>query len=172
MAKTGRPRRNSIEAFAAAIDACIAAYEETDDAHDLTDYALAQRLKLSIDQLDAYYEGEPDRAIARVEARERAKRGETEENAEESFEDGSPIKWTSEDGSPIKRTYHGELKRLIQYRSAACVAHIARGGQVTGWIFLSKQKRWGGFSDVQKQETSGKQEITVTVKGADGRELH
>ena len=44
MAKTGRPRRNSIEAFAAAIDACIAAYEESDDAHDLTDYALAQRL--------------------------------------------------------------------------------------------------------------------------------
>lgn len=163
MAKTGRPRRNSIEAFAAAIDACIAAYEQTDDAHDLTDYALAQRLKLSIDQLDAYYEGEPDRAIARVEARERAKRGETEESTEDSF---------SDDGSPIKRTYHGELKRLVQCRSAACVAHIARGGQVTGWIFLSKQKRWGGFSDVQKQETSGRQEITVTLKGADGRELH
>lgn len=163
MAKTGRPRRNSIEAFAAAIDACIAAYENSDDAHDLTDYALAQRLKLSIDQLDAYYEGEPDRAIARVEARERAKRGETKESAEDSF---------SDDGSTIKRTYHGELKRLVQYRSAACVAHIARGGQVTGWIFLSKQKRWGGFSDVQKQETTGKQEITVTLKGADGRELH
>lgn len=162
MAKTGRPRRNSIEAFAAAIDACIAAYEQTDDAHDLTDYALAQRLKLSIDQLDAYYEGKPDEAIARVEARERAKQGETEESAEDSF-DG---------GSPIKRTYHGELKRLVQYRSAACVAHIARGGQVTGWIFLSKQKRWGGFSDIQRQETSGRQEITVTIKGADGRELH
>lgn len=160
MAKTGRPRRNSIEAFAAAIDACIAAYENSDDAHDLTDYALAQRLKLSIDQLDAYYEGEPDRAIARVEARERAKRG--EESTEDSFDDGSTI----------KRTYHGELKRLIQFRSAACVAHIARGGQVTGWIFLSKQKRWGGFSDIQRQETSGKQEITVTLKGADGRELH
>lgn len=163
MAKTGRPRRNSIEAFAAAIDACIAAYENSDDAHDLTDYALAQRLKLSIDQLDAYYEGEPDRAIARVEAREIAKRGETEESTEDPF---------SDDGSPIKRTYHGELKRLVQYRSAACVAHIARGGQVTGWIFLSKQKRWGGFSDIQRQETSGKQEITVTLKGADGRELH
>lgn len=165
MAKTGRPRRNSIEAFAAAIDACIAAYEKSDDAHDLTDYALAQRLKLSIDQLDAYYEGEPDRAIARVarvEARERAKRGESEESAEDSFEDGSTI----------KRTYHGELKRLVQFRSAACVAHIARGGQVTGWIFLSKQKRWGGFSDIQRQETTGKQEITVTLKGADGRELH
>jgi len=167
MAKTGRPRRNSIEAFAAAVDACIAAYEETDDAHDLTDYALSQRLKLSIDQLDAYYEGEPDRAIARVEARERAKRGEIPGgNGANDSED------SSDDGSPIKRTYHGELKRLIQYRSAACVAHIARGGQVTGWIFLSKQKRWGGFSDVQKQETSGKQEITVTLKGADGRDLH
>lgn len=162
MAKTGRPRRNSIEAFAAAIDACIAAYEESDDAHDLTDYALAQRLKLSIDQLDAYYEGEPDRAIARVEAREKAKRETEENNADDAFDDGSPI----------KRTYHGELKRLVQFRSAACVAHIARGGQVTGWIFLSKQKRWGGFSDIQRQETSGKQEITVTLKGADGRDLH
>lgn len=161
MAKTGRPRRNSIEAFAAAIDACIAAYEESDDAHDLTDYALAQRLKLSIDQLDAYYEGEPDRAIARVAERERAKRGETDESTEGSFDDGSPI----------KRTYHGELKRLVQYRSAACVAHIARGGQVTGWIFLSKQKRWGGFSDTQRTESTGKQEITVTLKGADGREM-
>lgn len=161
MAKTGRPRRNSIEAFAAAIDACIAAYEETDDAHDLTDYALAQRLRLSIDQLDAYYEGEPDRAIARVEERERARRGENEESTQDSFDDGSPI----------KRTYHGELKRLIQYRSAACVAHIARGGQVTGWIFLSKQKRWGGFSDTQRTESTGKQEITVTLKGADGREM-
>ena len=162
MAKTGRPRRNSIEAFAAAIDACIAAYEETDDAHDLTDYALAQRLKLSIDQLDAYYEGEPDRAIARVEARERAKRGETEENTEEDFEDGSPI----------KRTYHGELKRLKLYRSAECIQHITQDRSPTGWIFLSKQPRWGGFADVQKAETTGKQEITVTVKGADGRELH
>lgn len=161
MAKTGRPRRNSIEAFAAAIDACIAAYEQSDDAHDLTDYALAQRLKLSIDQLDAYYEGEPDRAIARVEERERAKRGETDESTEGSFDDGSTI----------KRTYHGELKRLVQYRSAACVAHIARGGQVTGWIFLSKQKRWGGFSDTQRTESTGKQEITVTLKGADGREM-
>lgn len=167
MAKTGRPRRNSIEAFAAAVDACIAAYEESDDAHDLTDYALSQRLKLSIDQLDAYYEGEPDRAIARVEARERAKRGETANDDSANDPDNG-----SDDGGPIKRTYHGELKRLIQYRSAACVAHIARGGQVTGWIFLSKQKRWGGFSDVQKQETSGKQEITVTLKGADGRDLH
>lgn len=161
MAKTGRPRRNSIEAFAAAIDACIAAYERSDDAHDLTDYALAQRLRLSIDQLDAYYEGEPDRAIARVEARERTRRGEPEESTQDSFDDGSPI----------KRTYHGELKRLVQYRSAACVAHIARGGQVTGWIFLSKQKRWGGFSDTQRTESTGKQEITVTLKGADGREM-
>lgn len=160
MAKTGRPRRNSIEAFAAAIDACIAAYEQSDDAHDLTDYALAQRLKLSIDQLDAYYEGKPDEAIARVEERERAKSGNAfEKNEKES------------DESTIKRTYHGELKRLIQYRSAACVAHIARGGQVTGWIFLSKQKRWGGFSDTQRTESTGKQEITVTLKGADGREM-
>ena len=153
MARTGRPRRNSIEAFAAAIDACIAAYEESDDAHDLTDYALAQRLKLSIDQLDAYYEGEPDRAIART----------TEQSENVDNEDGD---------NTTKRTYADELKRLKLFRAGECVRHITQDRSPTGWIFLSKQPGWGGFADVQKAETSGKQEITVTVKGADGRELH
>lgn len=156
MARTGRPRRNSIEAFAAAIDACIAAYEESGNPRDLSDSVLLSRLKISPQQLDRYYSGEIDAAIAR-----------TAEQTESDVDDSE-----KDDGSSIKRTYEGELKRLKLYRSAECIQHITTERQPTGWIFLSKQPRWGGFSDVQKQETSSKQEITVTLKGADGRDLH
>lgn len=153
MAKTGRPRRNSIEAFAAAIDACIASYRETGDARDLDDIALLDRLKISPSQLDRYKSGEIDAAIART----------TEQSDNDDNDDGE---------NTIKRTYADELKRLKLFRAGECVRHITQDRSPTGWIFLSKQPGWGGFSDVQKQETSGKQEITVTVKGADGRELH
>ena len=156
MAKTGRPRRNSIEAFAAAIDACIAAYEESGNPRDLSDSVLLYRLKISPQQLDRYYSGEIDAAIARTTEQSNNDDNENNENNE----------------SPIKRTYEGELKRLKLYRSAECIQHITQDRSPTGWIFLSKQPRWGGFADVQKAETTGKQEITVTVKGADGRELH
>ena len=156
MAKTGRPRRNSIEAFAAAIDACIAAYEESGNPRDLSDSVLLYRLKISPQQLDRYYSGEIDAAIART----------TEHNDNDDNDDGENNENTT------KRTYEGELKRLKLYRSAECIQHITQDRSPTGWIFLSKQPRWGGFADVQKAETTGKQEITVTVKGADGRELH
>ena len=155
MAKTGRPRRNSIEAFAAAIDACIAAYEESGNPRDLSDSVLLSRLKISPQQLDRYYSGDIDAAIART----------TEQNDNDDSENNGEENTT-------KRTYEGELKRLKLYRSAECIQHITQDRSPTGWIFLSKQPRWGGFADVQKAETSGKQEITVTVKGADGRELH
>lgn len=154
MARTGRPRRNSIEAFAAAIDACIAAYEESGNPRDLSDSVLLYRLKISPQQLDRYYSGEIDAAIARA----------TEQRDDEGNDDG--------DENTTKRTYEGELKRLKLYRSAECIQHITQDRSPTGWIFLSKQPRWGGFADVQKAETTGKQEITVTLKGADGRELH
>ena len=153
MAKTGRPRRNSIEAFAAAIDACIAAYEESGNPRDLSDSVLLYRLKISPQQLDRYYSGEIDAAVART----------TEQNNDDNDDDNE---------NTTKRTYEGELKRLKLYRSAECIQHITQDRSPTGWIFLSKQPRWGGFADVQKAETTGKQEITVTVKGADGRELH
>lgn len=153
MAKTGRPRRNSIEAFAAAIDACIASYEESGNPRDLSDSVLLSRLKISPQQLDRYYSGEIDAAIAR-----------TTEQSDNDDGDGGE--------NTTKRTYEGELKRLKLYRSAECIQHITQDRSPTGWIFLSKQPRWGGFADVQKAETTGKQEITVTVKGADGRELH
>ena len=154
MAKTGRPRRNSIEAFAAAIDACIAAYEESGNPRDLSDSVLLSRLKISPQQLDRYYSGEIDAAIART----------TEQSDNDVENDGNE--------NTTKRTYEGELKRLKLYRSAECIQHITQDRSPTGWIFLSKQPRWGGFADVQKAETTGKQEITVTVRGADGRELH
>lgn len=154
MAKTGRPRRNSIEAFAAAIDACIAAYEESGNPRDLSDSVLLSRLKISPQQLDRYYSGEIDAAVART--------------TEQSENDGN----NEGEENTTKRTYEGELKRLKLYRSAECIQHITQDRSPTGWIFLSKQPRWGGFADVQKAETTGKQEITVTVKGADGRELH
>lgn len=154
MAKTGRPRRNSIEAFAAAIDACIAAYEESGNPRDLSDSVLLYRLKISPQQLDRYYSGEIDAAIART----------TDHSYNDDNDDGEE--------NTTKRTYEGELKRLKLYRSAECIQHITQDRSPTGWIFLSKQPRWGGFADVQKAETTGKQEITVTVKGADGRELH
>lgn len=150
MAKTGRPRRNSIEAFAAAIDACIASYRETGDARDLDDIALLDRLKISPSQLDRYKAGEIDAAIART----------TEKSDNDDNE------------NTIKRTYADELKRLKLFRAGECVRHITQDRSPTGWIFLSKQPGWGGFSDIQRQETSGKQEITVTLKGADGRDLH
>ena len=153
MAKTGRPRRNSIEAFAAAIDACIAAYEESGNPRDLSDSVLLSRLKISPQQLERYYSGKIDAAIART--------------TEQSGDDGN-----NDDENTTKRTYEGELKRLKLYRSAECIQHITQDRSPTGWIFLSKQPGWGGFADVQKAETTGKQEITVTVKGADGRELH
>ena len=155
MAKTGRPRRNSIEAFAAAIDACIAAYEESGNPRDLSDSVLLSRLKISPQQLDRYYSGEIDAAVARTTERNNDDNDENENNE-----------------NTTKRTYEGELKRLKLYRSAECIQHITQDRSPTGWIFLSKQPRWGGFADVQKAETTGRQEITVTVKGADGRELH
>ena len=152
MARTGRPRRNSIEAFASAIDACIASYRETGDARDLDDIALLDRLKISPSQLDRYKSGEIDAAIART--------------TEQSDNDGN------DDDENTKRTYADELKRLKLFCAGECVRHITQDRSPTGWIFLSKQPGWGGFADVQKAETTGRQEITVTVRGADGRELH
>ena len=159
MAKTGRPRRNSIEAFAAAIDACIAAYEGSGNPRDLSDSVLLSRLKISPQQLDRYYSGEIDAAVARTT--EQSNNDDNDENENNENNENT-----------TKRTYEGELKRLKLYRSAECIQHITQDRSPTGWIFLSKQPRWGGFADVQKAETTGKQEITVTVKGADGRELH
>jgi len=72
------------------------------------------------------------------------------------------------------RGYQAHMSRLVEFRSQICVENIASGAsnKVTGWIFLSKQKLWGGFQDsVQRTETSGKQDIKITINGADGKPL-
>ena len=68
--------------------------------------------------------------------------------------------------------YQDHMSRLVEFRSQICVENIAAGtaNKVTGWIFLSKQKLWGGFQDsIQRTETNGKQDIKITVSGADGK---
>lgn len=73
-----------------------------------------------------------------------------------------------------ERGYQEHMSRLVDFRSQICVENIASGAsnKVTGWIFLSKQKLWGGFQDsVQRTETSGKQDIKITINGADGKPL-
>lgn len=71
-------------------------------------------------------------------------------------------------------TYQAAMNRLVEFRRAICVEQIASGAsnKVTGWIFLSKQKLWGGFQDsVQRTETKGTQAITISIAGADGKPL-
>lgn len=63
------------------------------------------------------------------------------------------------------------FKALIDYRQRLCVKNIAKGGQVTGWIFLSKQRSWGGFQDVQKVENNGKAKIEISLNGSNGKPL-
>ncbi len=73
-----------------------------------------------------------------------------------------------------ERGYQESMSRLVEFRAQICVENIAAGAsnKVTGWIFLSKQKLWGGFQDsIQRTETSGKQDIKITIAGADGKPL-
>lgn len=63
------------------------------------------------------------------------------------------------------------FKALIDYRQRLCVRNIAKGGQVTGWIFLSKQRSWGGFQDVQKVESKGSQRIEISLNGSNGKPI-
>lgn len=61
------------------------------------------------------------------------------------------------------------MQKLVAFRNKLCVEGIAKGGQNTGWIFLSKQNLWGGFQDVQKVENNGKQSIEIKINGANGK---
>ena len=70
--------------------------------------------------------------------------------------------------------YREHMSRLVEFRSQICVENIAGGAsnKVSGWIFLSKQKLWGGFTDsVQRTETKGTQDIKITIAGPDGKPL-
>ena len=81
---------------------------------------------------------------------------------------------SDEDEEPTGITYQAAMDRLVEFRRGICVEQIANGAsnKVTGWIFLSKQKLWGGFQDsVQRTETKGSQAITISIAGADGKPL-
>lgn len=82
--------------------------------------------------------------------------------------------YDEEDDEPNGLTYKAAMNRLVEFRRGICVEQIASGAsnKVTGWIFLSKQKLWGGFQDsVQRTETKGTQAITISIAGADGKPL-
>lgn len=71
-----------------------------------------------------------------------------------------------------KDTFKAAMDRLVQFRSQICVEEIAANPKASGWIFLSKQARWGGFQDgVQRFENKGSQDIKITIAGADGKPL-
>lgn len=70
--------------------------------------------------------------------------------------------------------YQEHMSRLVEYRSQICVENGSSGAanKSTFWIYLSKQKLWGGFTDgFQRVETNGKQDIKITIAGADGKPL-
>lgn len=147
--KGGRPPRNTPERVAAAVSQMIQDYEETRDIKCLHDYYLLQILgNISPKTLERYYDGTADKAI----------------NNNNNIQEGDPEVCK-------KQGYGDALKRLITYRAAICTQHITEDRQPTGWIFLSKQPHWGGYQDVQRVQTSGKQEITVTLTGPDGKAL-
>lgn len=143
-----RPRKVSPETVADTVDGMITEFIAEGNVAVLTDYALMDRLKVSPRTIDRYYDGEADTAL------------QNDNNI--SAIDKERYK---------KDSYGAAVKRLVEFRRAVCVERIAAGGQVTGWIFLSKQPHWGGFQDVQRTETSGKQRIEVCISGPDGKPL-
>lgn len=67
-------------------------------------------------------------------------------------------------------TFKSAMHRLVQFRSQICVEEIAANPKATGWIYLSKQARWGGFMDsVQRTETKGTADIKISLMGSDGK---
>ena len=152
----GRPRRNSPEAVAKAVEQMIAEYESSGDITALDDVRLMQILgNIAPRTLERYYDGTADKAI------DDELRNGTEDN----------ISAVMQENNSIKYRYGDAMKKLIAYRRRVCVQHIATERVSSGWIFLSKQPHWGGFQDVQRQEKTGVQEFRVTISGPDGKPL-
>lgn len=143
-----RPRKVSPETVSAAVDGMIKAYQDTGSVDALTDYELMQRLDISSRTLDRYYSGDADDALLQ----------------DDNITDTERDKYK-------KYGYGAAVKKLIEFRRAVCVQHIATDRFNTGWIFLSKQPRYGGFQDVQRVEKSGNQVFTVCIQGPDGQPI-
>ena len=67
--------------------------------------------------------------------------------------------------------YTRQIRRLIQFRGQICVENLAQGKQATGWIFLSKQQRWGGMRDGTKGEGGKAEPVEILLCGANGKPL-
>ncbi|MBQ7737024.1 MAG: hypothetical protein IJT62_04240 [Oscillospiraceae bacterium] len=143
-----RPRKASPEKLEETVSALIAEYQATQNVDCLTDYTVMQRLNISPRTLETYYDGEADKAIL-------------EDN---NISDEDRERYT-------KSGYRQAIKKLVEFRRAVCVQHIATERVASGWIFLSKQPHWGGFQDVQRTESRGEQRITVCISGPDGKPL-
>lgn len=150
MAKMGRPRKNDVEGVNKAIDELIADYIHNDVLP--TDYRLMDKLSISSRTLDRFYEGYFDR--------------------KDGFNENDDVNLDVDDKS-TKETYVGAVKRLIEFRRQICVDNLAKSKQgQTGWIFLSKQPRWGGFQDVQRTESKGEQKLEIIIKDHNGKPVN
>ena len=69
-------------------------------------------------------------------------------------------------GEDVRR----ELGRVIALREMLCIRNLAAGGSATGWIFLSRQPRWGGLTDGKREERAPAV-LEVRINGADGKPL-
>ena len=67
--------------------------------------------------------------------------------------------------------YTRQLRRLIRFRGQICEENLAAGKQATGWIFLSKQPRWGGMKDAQKSEAVRPEPMEIRLCGANGKPI-
>lgn len=143
-----RPRRNYPEDVDKYVEEMISAFDVSQDAKDLTDYRLASLAKVSIDTVERWYNGEADKALQDDP--------DTTEDIKRKY---------------IKAGYSDALKKLVAFRSQACISHIAQDRIATGWIFLSKQPHWGGFQDVQRGEQTVKADFRVTLTGPDGKTI-
>lgn len=151
----GRPRKVLPEDLAAAVDRMIENYQATGDVTELHDYKLLTALNISPRTLDKYYDGEADREKAAADA--------------SAPDNDNNISSIMQGTDSTKVTYCDAIKKLVSFRQLACVQHMTGDRMNTGWIFLAKQTRFGGFQDVQRQEHNGKQEISITIAGPDGK---
>lgn len=157
----GRPRHNSPEGLAKAVERMIREYEDSGDISALHDIRLMQILgNISPRTLERYYDGSADRALEDEDAA-----GMEDDIIPGEDNNNMPGK------NSTKQRYGDAMKKLVAYRQRVCVQHIAEDRQVAGWIFLSKQPHWGGFQDVQRQEKTGVQEFKITISGPDGKPL-
>ena len=144
-------RKASPEDVSKAVEDLIQAYMETGDVQHLTDYAVLTRIGISSRTLDSYYDGEADKRLL----------------DDDKLTETERVKYT-------KSGYCDAVKRLIEFRRSECVKNIVgntAANKTTGWIFLSKQARWGGLQDVQRVEKTGNQSLSIQLVGQDGKAL-